>query len=173
MGVRTGEPQTYRLRMRLAKRSVRCTWRETLGRSLLTVQRTEFDTYPRYVANVQARQRSPNPNFLVRISSGGVGVENVKGWGPNSSVCPSKPGKPNFLGGFGRDILPEKFENKSLCLIFSSYMRGWIVFGSGSPPDAPSTVLLPPLRFIKQSDFIRHGKSDASVLAGVHECIHS
>ena len=28
----------------------------------------------------------------------------MKGWGPKSSVCPSKPGKPNFLGGISRDF---------------------------------------------------------------------
>ena len=39
----------------------------------------------------QGRRRNLNPNFLVRISSGGVGVFHLKGWGPKSSVCPSKP----------------------------------------------------------------------------------
>ena len=67
--------------------------------------------------SIQTRERNPNPNFLVRISSGRVGVKNVKGWGPKSSVCPSKPGKPNFSGGISRDFadipeLPEKFEKK-------------------------------------------------------------
>ena len=28
----------------------------------------------------------------------------MKGWGPKSSVCPSKPGKPNFFGGISRDF---------------------------------------------------------------------
>ena len=31
-------------------------------------------------------------------------VFQVKGWGPKSSVCPSKPGKPNFLGGMSWDF---------------------------------------------------------------------
>ena len=64
---------------------------------------------------VQARKRNPNPNFWVRISSGGVGVLHVKGWGPKSSVCPSKPGKPNFFGrillgqpGGARKVLEKK-----------------------------------------------------------------
>ena len=52
----------------------------------------------------QARKRNPNLNFLVQIFSGGVGVFHVKGWGPKSSVCPSKPGKPNFFGGISRDL---------------------------------------------------------------------
>ena len=33
-----------------------------------------------------------------------VGVLHVLGWGPKSSVCPSKPGKSNFLGGISRDF---------------------------------------------------------------------
>ena len=74
---------------------------------------------------VQARERNPNLNFLVRICSGGVGVFHVKGWGPKSSVCPSKPGKPNL---FWRDIpefwwhipeAPEKFEKKIVRVQFS------------------------------------------------------
>ena len=69
-------------------------------------------------AKSQGRKRNPNPNFRVRISSGGVGVFHVKVWGPKSSVCPSKPGKPNFFGGispgFCQDIPEalEKFEKK-------------------------------------------------------------
>ena len=55
-------------------------------------------------ARDQARQRNPNPNFLVRIFSGGVGVFHVNGWGPKSSVWASKPGKPNFFGGISRDF---------------------------------------------------------------------
>ena len=31
-------------------------------------------------------KKEPKPNFLVRISSGGVGVFHVKRWGPKSSV---------------------------------------------------------------------------------------
>ena len=46
-------------------------------------------------------KRNINPNFWVRISSGGVGVFHVKGWGPKGSVCPSKnPRKPNFWAGY-------------------------------------------------------------------------
>ena len=74
----------------------------------------------------QARETNPNPNFLVRISSGGVGVFYVKGWGPKSSVCPSKPRETKLLGGISRDscrdILgsSEKFEKK-LCSFFVPY----------------------------------------------------
>ena len=49
--------------------------------------------------------RDPNPNFLVRIFSGGVGVFHVKAWGPKSSVCPSKPRETKLFGGQPR-ILP-------------------------------------------------------------------
>ena len=49
-------------------------------------------------------KRNPNPNFLARISSGGVGVFHVKGWGPKSSVCPSKPRETKLFGGMPRDF---------------------------------------------------------------------
>ena len=48
----------------------------------------------------QARKRNPNPNFLVRISSGGVGVFHVKGLGPKSSACPPKPKETKLLAGY-------------------------------------------------------------------------
>ena len=55
--------------------------------------------------NKKKLQGLKNPNFWVRISSAGVGVFHVKGgWGPKNSVCPSKPGKPNFFGGISRDF---------------------------------------------------------------------
>ena len=64
-----------------------------------------------------------DPNSLVRISSGGVEVFHVKGWGPKSSACPSKSREAKR---FGRDIprlLPgypggaRKFEKK---IVFNS-----------------------------------------------------
>ena len=45
-------------------------------------------------------------HLWVRIFSGGLGVFHVLGWGPKSSVCPSKPGKSNLLGGIFPGILP-------------------------------------------------------------------
>ena len=48
------------------------------------------------------KKKEPKPNFLVRIFSSGVRVFHVNGWGPKSSICPSKPGKSNFLGGISR-----------------------------------------------------------------------
>ena len=40
------------------------------------------------------------PDIYIYISSGGVFflLFYVKGWGPKSSVCSSKPGKPNLPG---------------------------------------------------------------------------
>ena len=54
----------------------------------------------------------------------------MKGWGPKSSVCPSKPGKSNFWGrdiaGFCRDIPeePEKFEKIKVRVQFSVPTQG-------------------------------------------------
>ena len=52
----------------------------------------------------QGRKRNPNPNFVVRISLGGVGVFHGKGWGPKIRYVLRNPGKPTFW----RDI-PELF----------------------------------------------------------------
>ena len=73
--------------------------------------------------NLKARKTNPNPNFWVRIFSGRVGVFHVNGWGPKSSIRPSKPGKSNFLGGISRDFAgisrgrPKSLRKKSLCSI--------------------------------------------------------
>ena len=75
----------------------------------------------------QGRKTNPNPNFCVRIFSVGVGVFHVKGWGLKGSVCPSKPGKPNFFGGISRDFAgiswrcPKSLRKQSLCSIFVPY----------------------------------------------------
>ena len=70
----------------------------------------------RVLLSSKGRKRNPNPNVLVRICSGGVGVFHVKGWGSKSSVCPSKPGKSNFFGGISRDFagISRDFGPKSL-----------------------------------------------------------
>ena len=52
--------------------------------------------------NFQARKTNPNPNSLVRMFSGGVGVFHLKGWGPKSSVCPSKRRKTKLFAGISR-----------------------------------------------------------------------
>ena len=52
----------------------------------------------------EAQKKNPNLNFCARIFSGGVGVFHVKGWGPKSSVCPSKPRESNLFGGISRDF---------------------------------------------------------------------
>ena len=72
----------------------------------------------------QGGKRNPNPNFLVRIFSSGVGVFHANGWGPKSSIRPSKPGKSNFLGGISRDFAgisrgrPKSLRKKGLGSIF-------------------------------------------------------
>ena len=49
----------------------------------------------RWLAGAEVESRH-KPKLFGRISSGGLRVSHVKGWGPKSSVCPSKPRKPNF-----------------------------------------------------------------------------
>ena len=67
----------------------------------------------------QGRKRNPNPNFLVRISSGGMGVFHVKGWGAKKVwYALRNPGKPNFLVGYpGILVGPAKSEKKN-CVQF-------------------------------------------------------
>ena len=59
------------------------------------------------------QKRSRNLNFLVWISSGGVGVFRVKGWVPKNSVCPSKPRENKLfrVGVFGRAVPERIFRN--------------------------------------------------------------
>ena len=77
----------------------------------------------------QARKRSTNANFWVRISSGGVGVFHVKGWGPTSSVCSSKPRETKCFGGISWDFAgicwgcPKSLSKKSLCSILFPWKR--------------------------------------------------
>ena len=89
------------------------------AQTIVTLQSSLLAT----VVICQARKSNPNPNFLVRISSGRVGVFHVKGWGPKSSVCPSKPretklffgGYPGTFAGISRGC-PKSLRKKSLCL---------------------------------------------------------
>ena len=68
----------------------------------------------------------PYPHFWVRISSGGVGVFHMQGWGPKSSVCPSKPGNPNLFDGISRNfarisrLSPKSLRKTKNCVQFSS-----------------------------------------------------
>ena len=68
--------------------------------------------------------KEPKPKlFLVRICSGGMGVFHVKGWGPKSSLCPSKPMETKLFGGIlgvllGNPGWPEKFQNKEFVFNF-------------------------------------------------------
>ena len=73
---------------------------------------------------IQGRTRNPNPNFLVQISSGGVGVFHVKGRQKVRHV-PRSQGKTNFLAGYP-GILPgypggaRKVRGKNVCVQFLS-----------------------------------------------------
>ena len=59
------------------------------GPQLVYMDKNVVDTW----ISLMDGKKSTNPNFSVRILSGGVGVFHVKGWGPKSSICPSKPRK--------------------------------------------------------------------------------
>ena len=54
----------------------------------------------------------------------------MNGWGPKSSIRPSKPGKSNFLGGISRDFAgisrgrPKSLRKKNLGSIFVPYHIG-------------------------------------------------
>ena len=104
------------------------------------------------IAFVQGGKRNPNPNFLVRIFSSGVGVFHVNGWGAKSSIRPSKPGKSNFLGGISRDFAgisrgrPKSLKKKSLGSIFVPYLllgNAWLTVLWGSFWCTQSTVEMP------------------------------
>ena len=83
--------------------------------------------YGAQIDYTQGGKRNPNLNFLVRIFSSGVGVFHVNGWGPKSSIRPSKPGKSNFLGGISRDFAGisrnflKSLRRKGLGSIFGPY----------------------------------------------------
>ena len=63
----------------------------------------------------------------------------MKGWGPKSSVCPSKPGKSDFFGGISRHFArisrrhPKSLRKKSLCSIFvPKCFNSYDVLGRGN-----------------------------------------
>ena len=71
------------------------------------------------------RKRNRSPNFLVRISSGWLGVFHMKGWGPKSSVCSSKRRETKLFGGISREFCRDisgspKNLSKNVCVQFSS-----------------------------------------------------
>ena len=82
----------------------------------------------------QERKKNPNPDFLVRISSGGVGVFHVKGVGAKKfgMSFDSKSRETKLFGGISRDFcrdipgVPEKFENKKF--MFNSRPLVWGLF---------------------------------------------
>ena len=77
-----------------------------------------------FSAEGQGRKKNPNPNFLVRIFSGGFGVFHVNGWGAKKFGMSLETREIKL---FGRDIPrfcwdipegPEKFEKKKF--VFNS-----------------------------------------------------
>ena len=55
----------------------------------------------------------------------------MKGWGPRSSACPSKPGNPNLFGGISRDfagMCPKSLRKKEFVFNFRS-LKGQNVRG--------------------------------------------
>ena len=75
----------------------------------------------------QGRKKNPNPNFSVRMFSGGVRVFHVKGWGPKSSVCPSKARETKLFAGISRDFAgisrgrPKSMRKRGVCSILVPY----------------------------------------------------
>ena len=58
---------------------------------------------------VSGTKKEPKPKlFESGYLCGGVGVFHVNGWGPKSSVCPSKPRESNFFGGISWDFAGKK-----------------------------------------------------------------
>ena len=121
---------------------------------------------------VRARKRKPNPNILIWISSGGVGVFHVKGRGPKSSVGPLKPKENRLSDGISReswrDILGrgETFEKKSSCSSFGPYdCEGFseVFRGSGPQQLAAQTLLVHELTLMETADggFIKLSPSES------------
>ena len=82
----------------------------------------------KFCSSFQGRKRNPNPNFLVRIFSGGVGSSTARGGGQKVRCVPRKQGNQTFLGGISRDFAarisrrcPKSLRKKSLRSIFGPY----------------------------------------------------
>ena len=115
---------------------------------------------PSHVRNgkAQARKRSTNPNFWVRISSGGVGVFHMKGGGQKVRyVRESK-----LLGRISRDFARIsrkclKSLKKSLCSIsaLKAAQRG--SFRPDVPADIPPKPSVRPFKSWKKEQAFWHG----------------
>ena len=92
-----------------------------------------------------------------------MGAFHVKGWGPKSSVCPSKPRESNFCGGnipgFCRDFpeAPEKFEKKKFGFNFWPLRE--------DPRSAKTRVLKSKTRVPKHA-FSKHSVAFATLYRG-------
>ena len=82
-----------------------------------------------FAEHFSGTKNEPKSKLLSPIFSGGVGAFHVKGWGPKSSVCPSKPRESNFFGGISRDFAgisrkrPKSLRKKCLGSIFGPYFK--------------------------------------------------
>ena len=119
------------------------------------------------------KKKEPKPKLFGPDILGWGGVFHVKGRGPKSSVCPLKPGKPNFFGGISRDFAgisrgcPKSLgKNKfvfNFCSVFESRTKqtlqkvARITFSAQAAPCTPAkqslrmlvpSVLLEPKRLV-------------------------
>ena len=73
--------------------------------------------------DLSGKKKNPNQNFLVRISSGGVGVFHVRGGRQKVRYVLRNPGKANFLAGYPGICAgiyrgcPKGLRKKGLCSI--------------------------------------------------------
>ena len=81
---------------------------------------------------MQEKERKPTILGPDSLRLGG-GSSNVKGWGPKSSVCPSKPKETKLFGGISHEFcwdiskVPEILEKMSLDQVVANY---FVRFGS-------------------------------------------
>ena len=101
---------------------------------LISLQTQTFESNlprtPPWRCKDQERKKEPKPKLLSPdIFSWDGGAFHVKGWGPKSSVCPSKPRESNLfwrdIPGFCRDIpeAPEKVWEKNVWVQFLAPKR--------------------------------------------------
>ena len=120
------DPETFKFLRRIKRATVHV--RPQRSHGLPSLKKIPYESYANALPRDQninraslydglfRKKTNPNPNFLVRICSGGVGVFHVKGCGPKSSAFPSKPRKTKLLARISRVFarypgVPEEFEN--------------------------------------------------------------
>ena len=122
----------------------------------------------RFAIRNSVPEKITKPNFWVRMSSCGVEVFYVKGWGPKSSACPSKPRNSKLFGritqDFCRDIpgVPEKFEKNKLVfnscplyVAFLSVVLGKLSIAKKGPPNPKFTTSALPCESAQKIGFCK------------------